>query len=192
MEKTDSKGMAVCDAGPIIHLDELDSLDIISDFHPLIIPKSVETEIIRHRQNALHHPGIVLKVIEIISPPEPRLLILSKALSLDKGEIESLSLIQENPDAIFMTDDAAARLAGEELGYKVHGTIGIILRAIRKKMRTPKDVLELLNRIPKETTLFLRSALLEKIIQKVEREYSVKKDKYFNALFYLALCFLIF
>ncbi|OGW02778.1 MAG: hypothetical protein A2889_06780 [Nitrospinae bacterium RIFCSPLOWO2_01_FULL_39_10] len=70
-----------------------------------------------------------------------------------------------------MTDDAAARLAGEELGYKVHGTIGIILRAIRKKMRTPKDVIELLNRIPKETTLFLRPALLEKIIQKVEKEY---------------------
>jgi len=174
MEKTDRKGMAVCDAGPIIHLDELDSLDIISDFHLLIIPKSVETEIIRHRQNALHHPGIVLKVIEIISPPEPRLLILSKALSLDKGEIESLSLIQENPDAIFLTDDAAARLAGEELGYKVHGTIGIILRAIRKKMRTPKDVIELLNRIPKETTLFLRPALLEKIIQKVEKEYYLK------------------
>ncbi|MBI3813901.1 MAG: hypothetical protein HY279_05475 [Nitrospinae bacterium] len=83
--------------------------------------------------------------------------------------------MQENQDAIFLTDDAAARIAGEELGYKVHGTIGIILRAIRKKMRTPKDVLELLNRIPKETTLFLRPALLEKIIQKVEKEYYVKK-----------------
>lgn len=173
MEKTDSKTMAVCDAGPIIHLDELENLDLISDFHPLIISKSVQIEVTKHRQNALHHPGIVFKVIDIISPPEPRLLILSKALSLNKGEMESLSLIQENPDAIFLTDDAAARLAGEELGYKVHGTIGIILRAIRKKMRTPKDVVELLNRIPKETTLFLRPALLEKIVKKVEKEYSL-------------------
>jgi predicted nucleic acid-binding protein len=175
MGKTDSKAIAVCDAGPIIHLDELNSLDLISDFHPLIIPKSVQLEIAKHRQNALRHPKIVFKVMNIISPPEPRLLILSKALSLDKGELECLSLIQENPHAFFLTDDAAARLSGEELGYKVHGTIGIILRAIRKKMRTPKDVVELLNRIPKETTLFLRPALLENIIQKVEKEYSVKK-----------------
>ncbi len=174
VEKTDSKGMAVCDAGPIIHLDELDSLDLISDFHPLIITKSVQLEITKHRQSALHHKRIVFKVIDIITPPEPRLLILSKALSLDKGELESLSLIQENPDAIFLTDDAAARLAAEELGYKVHGTIGIILRAIRKKIRTPKDVVKLLNRIPKDTTLFLRPSLLEKIIQKVKKEYYLK------------------
>ncbi len=84
MEKTDSKTMAVCDAGPIIHLDELDSLDLISDFHPLIISKSVQIEVTKHRQNALHHAGIVFKAIDIISPPEPRLLILSKALSLSE------------------------------------------------------------------------------------------------------------
>ncbi|MBI3753826.1 MAG: hypothetical protein HY266_07300 [Deltaproteobacteria bacterium] len=82
--------------------------------------------------------------------------------------------MQANPDAIFLTDDAAARLAGEELGYKAHGTIGIILRAIRKNMRTPKEVLELLHKIPKGTTLFLRPALLEEIIQKVKKEYSIK------------------
>jgi len=79
--------------------------------------------------------------------------------------------MQENPGAILLTDDASARLAGEELGYKVHGTIGIILRAIRKKTRTPKDVLKLLNEIPEKTTLFLRPALLEEIIQKVKDEY---------------------
>ncbi|MBI5683264.1 MAG: hypothetical protein HZC45_08935 [Deltaproteobacteria bacterium] len=71
-------------------------------------------------------------------------------------------------------DDAAARLAGEELGYRVHGTIGIILRTIRKKRRTAKEVVELLRKIPNETTLFLRPALLEEIIQKVKKEYSIK------------------
>ncbi len=93
---------------------------------------------------------------------------------LDKGEVESLSLIQQTPDAIFLTDNAAARLAGEELGYKVHGTVGMVLRAIRKKRRTAKEVVELLHKIPKETMLFLRPALLEEIIQKVKREYAVK------------------
>lgn len=173
MAKSDSQTSAVCDAGPIIHLDELESLDLVSDFNLVIIPKSVQTEVTKHRPKALQHPEVVFKVIETVSPPEPKLLILSKAFLLNKGELESLSLIQENTDAIFLTDDAAARLAGEELGYKVHGTVGIILRAIRKKSRTPKEVVGLLHKIPKETTLFLRAALLEEIIQKVKKEYSI-------------------
>jgi uncharacterized protein (DUF2249 family) len=47
---------------PIIHLDELDSLDIISDFHPLIISKTVKTEITKHRPKALQRPEIVFKL----------------------------------------------------------------------------------------------------------------------------------
>lgn len=120
MAKNDSQIAAICDAGPIIHLDELESLDLLLDFNSAIIPKSVQTEVIKHRPKALQHPEVVFKVIETASPPEEKLLILSNALLLDKGEVESLSLIQENPDTIFLTDDAAARLAGEELGYWVH------------------------------------------------------------------------
>ena len=108
MVKSSSKIAAICDAGPIIHLDELNSLGLLSDFHPLIIPKSVQIEITKHRPRALQHTGITFKVIEVVSPPEPKLIILSKALLLDKGELESLSLIQANPDAIFLTDDAAS------------------------------------------------------------------------------------
>ena len=47
---------------PIIHLDELDSLDIISDFHPLIISMAVRTEITKHRPTALQRPEIVFKL----------------------------------------------------------------------------------------------------------------------------------
>ncbi len=171
MAKSNSKTVAVCDAGPIIHLDELDSLDLISDFHHLIIPKTVQKEIAKHRPKIFQHNKVVFKSEDATYPPKPRLLVLSKAFLLDKGELESLSLMQENPEAILLTDDASARLVGEELGYKVHGTIGMILRAIRKKTRTPKDVLKLLNEIPKKTTLFLRPALLEDIIQKVKNGY---------------------
>ncbi len=174
MAKSDSKITAICDAGPIIHLDELGSLELISDIHSLIISKTVHTEIIKHRPKALQHTGVTLKIVDIISSPEPQLLVLSKALLLDKGELESLSLMQENHEAIFLTDDSAARLVAEELGYKVHGTIGLILRAIRKKVKVPEEVIKLLKEIPMKTTLFIRPVLLEEIIQKVEKEYLLK------------------
>lgn len=177
MAKSESETVAISDAGPVIHLDELSCLDLLSDFIPLIIPKTVYAEIANHRPEALQHPVVVFKVIDVISPSEPQLSVLSKALSLDKGELESLILMQENPEAIFLTDDGAARLASEGLGYKVHGTIGIILRSIRKKVRTPREVVELLNKIPKKTTLFLRPALLEDVIQKVKDEYFIEDNK---------------
>lgn len=173
MGESESK-TAICDAGPIIHLDELNALELLSDFNPIIIPKTVQIEIIRHRARALQHPEIVLDIIDIIHPLEERLLVLSKALSIDKGEIEALSLMQKDTEAIFLTDDASARLVGEELGYKVHGTIGIILRSVRKRMRTPEEVVELLEAIPQKTTLFLRATLLREVIQKVKNEYRLR------------------
>ena len=171
MARTKGHIAAVCDAGPVIHLDELESLDLLSDFHPLFISNTVQSEIIKHRPAALQRLTH-FKVVDSIPQQGPRLSVLSKVLSLDIGELESLSIAQEMAGVFFLTDDAAARLAGEELGCKVHGTVGIVLRAIRRGMKTPAEVVELLNQIPK-TTLYLKPALLEEIIHKVKREYSV-------------------
>lgn len=172
MATTKGQNIAICDAGPIIHLDELNSLDLLSDFNPLLVSKIVQAEIIKHRPDALHSAGFLYKAVDVIPPMEPRLSVLSKALSLDMGELESLSLAQGMLGIFFLTDDAAARLAAEELGCKVHGTVGIIIRAIRKKTRTVQEAVALLNQIPSETTLFLRPSLLKEIVQRVEKEYA--------------------
>lgn len=171
MAKNDSEKVVICDAGPIIHLHELYSLDLLSGFHSLIIPKTVQVEISKHRPGALQQSEVCFNIIDVISPADSKLLTLSKVLAIDKGELDCLSLMHETPENIFLTDDAAARLTGEELGYRVHGTIGIILRAIRRNLKTPKEVLKLLNDIPIKTTLFIRPTLLKDIMKKVEDEY---------------------
>ena len=61
MAKSDSRTVAVCDTGPIIHLDELDSLDLISDFHSLTIPKTVQKEIAKHRPKIFQHDKVTFK-----------------------------------------------------------------------------------------------------------------------------------
>ena len=40
---------AVCDAGPLIHLDELDCLPLLADFSRLLVPERVWAEAMRHR-----------------------------------------------------------------------------------------------------------------------------------------------
>ncbi|RYF39128.1 MAG: DNA-binding protein, partial [Cytophagaceae bacterium] len=59
-----------------------------------------------------------------------------------------------------MTDDTAARLAAENLKIPAHGTIGILVRAIRRRQRTKEEVLELLQSIPTRSTLHLKRSLL--------------------------------
>lgn len=74
------------------------------------------------------------------------------------------------PQAIFLTDDAAARLAATTLGYRVHGTIGILLRAIRRQQRTRAEILLVLQSLPQRSTLHLRADLLKEIINQLSTE----------------------
>ena len=41
--------VVVCDAGPLIHLDEVGCLDLLSDFQTLYVPRQVWIEVERHR-----------------------------------------------------------------------------------------------------------------------------------------------
>jgi predicted nucleic acid-binding protein len=75
--------------------------------------------------------------------------------------------MEDTPEAIFLTDDAAARLAAMTLGYRVHGSIGILLRAIRRQQRTQAEILALLHELPARSTLHLRPSLLQDIIRQL-------------------------
>jgi predicted nucleic acid-binding protein len=77
--------------------------------------------------------------------------------------------MENYPQALFLTDDAAARLAVTTLGYRVHGSIGILLRAIRRQQRTRDEVLNLLQVLPTRSTIHIRASLLQEIIAQLER-----------------------
>jgi predicted nucleic acid-binding protein len=77
--------------------------------------------------------------------------------------------MQVVPGAILLTDDAAARIVAEKLQYEVHGTIGVVVRALRRVQRTRRQVINLLRSIPRRSTLHLSKALLQSIIEEVQR-----------------------
>lgn len=159
----------VCDAGPLIHLDELDCLDLLTDFPAVMVPEQVLREVEHHRPNLLQPPQRPFHVIPVELSQDPSFRALVRALALDVGEQAALSLMAAHPEAIFLTDDAAARIAGEGLGYGVHGTIGVLLRAVRGEQRTAKEVADILRAFPARSSLHIRHALLQEIIAQVER-----------------------
>ncbi len=160
----------VCDAGPLIHLDELDCLVLLADFETVLVPAQVWQEVAHHRPQVFQHPNIPLQTVEVVISKQPTFQALIKALSLDLGEQAALTLMQHRPQAIFLTDDAAARLAATTLGYRVHGTIGILLRAIRRQQRTRPEILMVLQTLPQRSTLHLQADLLKEIINQLSAE----------------------
>ena len=170
MDASETANLVVSDAGPLIHLDELGCLGLLRDFLAIQVPDAVWREVHRHRPSALRRRTLKLHRVVVPKANLPDLAELAEALVLDAGELEALIWMQEYPDAIFLTDDAAARLAAERLGYKVHGTIGVVIRALRRKQKTRKQVLNLLRAIPRRTTLFITPQLLKLALEQVKSE----------------------
>jgi predicted nucleic acid-binding protein len=68
---------------------------------------------------------------------------------------------------LFLCDDAAARFAAESLGFEVHGTIGVLVRSIRRGLRARDDVIAILSDLPQRSTLYVSAALLARVITQV-------------------------
>lgn len=161
--------LVVCDAGPLIHLDQLGCLSLLRDFALVQIPEAVWHEVERHRPAALRRRSLKLERVTELPEGTPELIQLAQAFLLDAGELEALRLMQVSTGAILLTDDAAARLVAERLEYEVHGTIGVIVRALRRQQRTKRQVLNLLRALPHRSTLFIQTKLLESVIEQIEK-----------------------
>jgi len=81
--------------------------------------------------------------------------------------------MERNSQALFLTDDASARMVAEQMGFKVHGTIGIIIRSIRRGQTEVEEVLDILQKIPSKSTLYMKASLLDEIIQKIRQEFNL-------------------
>jgi predicted nucleic acid-binding protein len=167
--KTDlRRPLVVCDAGPLIHLDELACLDLLADFPAVLVPDEVWREVERHRPSALDQSVVTLNRLSPTLPIPPALAAMARLLALHSGEMEALRVALEHDPALLLTDDTAARLAARNLSVRAHGTLGILLRAIRRGQRSKDSLLEVLRELPKRSSLHLKRSLLEDVIREAE------------------------
>lgn len=158
--------LVIADAGPLIHLDELACLDLLADFPSVLIPDAVWREVEAHRPFALAGKPFVR--VEP-GPLDPRVAALALTFTLHRGEREALSLAARFPEAMVLTDDTAARLAAQTFTRRIHGTLGVLVRAIRHGQRSRDEVLDLLRAVPIKSSLHIRPALLNEVIAQVEQ-----------------------
>lgn len=93
---------------------------------------------------------------------------MAQIFTLHAGEWEALRVAMGIPQGILLSDDTAARMAARNLRIETHGTIGILIRSIRRKQRTKEEVLSVLRSLPERSTLHLKRSLLDQVISAVE------------------------
>lgn len=162
-----SSTVVIADAGPIIHLDELACIDILTDFSRVIVPEAVWLEVQHHRPQAIDSINLLL-IRQSAQHFSPSVNALAPLYTLHTGEQEALHLCLEYTNSLLLTDDTAARLAAKSLGISAHGTLGLLVRAIRQQSRSKSEILELLRSIPTLTSLHIRLSLLNEVIKEVE------------------------
>lgn len=153
---------AVSNSGPLIHLSEINQINLLSLFNSLAIPDSVLEEV----------GEVNLENVKVIKVAEKNVELFAKSIKkfkLQKAEIDTLYLAKKM-DSIFLTDDLEAREAANYLKIKVHGSLGIIALAHVKRMINLTEAKQLILNLYNESTLFLTKFLVDLAINELERQ----------------------
>ena len=168
MGKTENEPpLVVCDAGPLIHLDELGALELLPIFPQFWCPRQCGLKLrstVRPRFPTLVY---LCSASHRKKKVPPELDALNAIFSLHIGEWEALRVALEYQSSLLLTDDTAARMAAGSLRIAAHGTVGILVRSIRRGQRTKAEVISILESIPTRSTLHLKRSLLDRVIAEV-------------------------
>jgi predicted nucleic acid-binding protein len=162
--------LVVLDAGPLIHLDELNCLHLLDGFGELFIPSVVWNEAVLHRPRLELKKISAAKITDPHGPPPLSLATASFANELHAGEIAAITLLHEAGGGLLLSDDDAARQTAEALGFFVTGTLGLLLRGIRRKQISAAQVLQIAAEFPERSTLHVSRNLLKRFADSIPKE----------------------
>lgn len=147
---------AVSDAGPLIHLAEIDSLELLSNFDTLLVPEAVSEELERGGVP----DGISALSYELVEANTEGV----ESQELDAGERAALAIANAR-EVVLLTDDLAARESAAEDDVEVHGSIGVIALGDARGAISKDEAASRMRALQRETSLFVTDAVVERGIK---------------------------
>jgi len=152
---------AVSDAGPLIHLAEIDSLELLSTVDVLLVPETVSEEI-----DAGGVPdGLADLPYELVESDESRV----GTEELDAGERAAIAVAEER-GIVLLTDDLAARETASNAGVEVHGSMGVIALGHGRGLLDRDEAASLMRALQRKTAPFVTEAVVERGIQMLDEQ----------------------
>lgn len=156
---------AVLDAGPIIHLNQIERLDVLEVIDNRATTEEVEEEVGREIVN---NSG--LNVMELSPESEDRAKHLSNKYNIELGESTTISLCSQEDINLIFTDDLDARRTAKRLQIDAHGTLAIVTRAYSEDILSRSEAIDTIEELRKESSLFLTSDLVKWAKEKIREK----------------------
>lgn len=149
--------LVVADTGPLLHLCEIDSLDLLRCFGGSIQATPIVLDEFRKHQPDYYRdffPEWVTRVS--VSAAKSALANLWTTSGwVDPGEAEALAHAKHAEADLFFTDDTSARTLAESLGLEARGTLGVILYAAATGAISRSDAFRNLADLERRSTLWM-------------------------------------
>lgn len=137
--------IVVSDTTPLITLLKVHHLDLLEKFFGEVqIPQAVFDEL---TSNDKYVDEVVqirecsfIRVVEIAE--EKSVDILRRATGLDLGESEAIVLTDETHADLLLMDEAKGRDVAKQMGFKIMGTIGLLMASYENKIITADEIKE--------------------------------------------------
>ncbi len=159
----------VSDAGPLIHLAEIDCLPLLGIFENISIPETIWCETVEQGR-ILATEMMKLNQIQkqALSQADVSQFIQQNNLTkLHAGERDCLYLCQQFNISTLLTDDLAARNAAKALNLTPIGSLGIVAKAYQMGPISLAEAERHLLELYEVSSLFVTKAIVELAIEQL-------------------------
>lgn len=163
----------VSDADVLIHLAKLDLLHLLEGLYgEVLVPVYVKDELV-HSPISAESKRIKKALEGIIRTCEVRKVDakeLAEAYNIHRGEANVKALAEDVKADLFLSNERKVRAVAKSEGFKVAGTIGIIIKGVEKELLKTSDGRELLKKMKKEEIFRIHPDLINEAIDHVNRK----------------------
>lgn len=160
----------VSDTGPLIHLDEIQQLEIIPQlFNQVFIPDYVIREISNQTVHSFTQKNPDTFVIEPIQ--EEALFTAKDTFSSYRLHLADLAVIislANHSEAVAITDDLELRKAVESSGRIAVGSVGLFFRAYKLGILSKDQLRTVVGLLFNDSTLYLSSAFRSSVLMMID------------------------
>lgn len=137
--------IVVSDTTPLISLLKIERLSLLEKlFGEVLIPQAVFAELTSDERFRLEAEQIKQKQFISVKPVSNQgsVSILKRATGLDQGESEAIVLTDELKADLLLMDEAKGRSVSDQMGFRIMGTIGVLIAAYEEHELTANEVKE--------------------------------------------------
>lgn len=157
---------AVSDAGPFLHLEEVEQLGLLDVVKAVLTTPEIMDERGKITESLKRLKGVRQK--ELTPKNKDITKYLMRRYGLHLGETTGIALCKQEQIKLFFTDDLEARQIAQVLKLKPHGTLAIVLRALKERLLTKEQATKAVHDIYEKSSMFFTKDLESWTINEIE------------------------